>query len=120
MITVEQIAQAAIDGDALRVRSLVLDLLRQNPQMESIPRPAIADQTVLAAAAAIVELLAQRRQQRPPTWTQSVGAISPPVFLLKSATKMRRLREMCQAEAPEPLRRRGFYAPAIPYFHVSL
>ena len=67
---------------------------------------------VLAVAAAIVELLAQQRQQRSPTWTQSVGAVSPPVYLLKSAHKMRRLREMCQAEAPEPLRRHGFYAPA--------
>ena len=112
MITVEQIAQAALDGDALHVRSLVLDFLRPNPQLERVPRPATADQTVLAAAAAIVELLAQRRQQRPPTWTQSVGAVWPPVFLLKSANRMRRLREMCQAEAPEPLRRRGFYAPA--------
>lgn len=112
MITIDQIARAALEGDALRVRSLVLDFSRQNPQMESIPQPHTTDQTVLAAAAAIVELLAQRRQQRPPTWTRSVGAISPPVFLLKSANKMRRLREMCQAEAPEPLRRRGFYAPA--------
>ena len=112
MITVEQIAQAALDGDALHVRSLVLDFLRQNPQLEGVPRPATTDQTVLAATAAIVELLAQRRQQRPPRWTEGVGTVSPPVYLLKSAHKMRRLREMCQAEAPEPLRRRGFYAPA--------
>lgn len=112
MITIEQIAQAALDGNALLVRSLTLDFLRQNPDLTAVPRPSTTDKTLLAASAAFVELFAQQRGQRPPTWTASVGAVSPPIYLLKSAYKMRRLREMCQVEAPEPLRRHGFYAPA--------
>jgi hypothetical protein len=36
---------------------------------------------------------------------------SPPFYLLKVAASMKRLRELCETEAPEPLCKRGFYAP---------
>jgi hypothetical protein len=112
MATIEQIAQAALDGEALAARSLTMDFLRENPDITAVSRPDTTDERLLSATAALLELLAQRQRQQPPTWTQAVGAVSPPVYLLKSAAKMRRLREMCQREAPEPLRKRGFYAPA--------
>jgi hypothetical protein len=69
------------------------------------------DSRLLAAAASLVELLALRLRQTPPPWTKDVGALPEPVYLLKAATSMKRLRELCEAESPEPLRKRGFYAP---------
>lgn len=112
MATIEQIAQAALVGEALEVRHLTMDFLSQTPDLTAITYPDTTDVQLLAAVASLLELLAQRQQQQPPTWTQQIGPLSSPIYLLKSAAKMNRLREMCQREAPEPLRKRGFYAPA--------
>jgi hypothetical protein len=65
----------------------------------------------LAAAASLVEPLALRSQQRPPSWTKEVGALPEPIYLLKAAASMKRLRELCETQAPGPLRKRGLYAP---------
>lgn len=111
MVTIEQIAQAALDGEALELRRLTMDFLGQNPNLTAISAPNTTNAQLLAATAALLELLAQRQQQQPPTWTQQIGSLPSPIYLLKSAAKMKRLREMCQREAPEPLRKRGFYAP---------
>jgi hypothetical protein len=59
-----------------------------------------------------VELFALRLQQMPPQWTKDVGGLPEPFYLLKAASTMKRLRALCETEAPEPLRKRGFYAPA--------
>jgi hypothetical protein len=59
----------------------------------------------------LVELFALRLQQQPPWWTKEVGAVSEPTFLVKSALTMRRLRELCETQSPEPLRKRGLFAP---------
>jgi hypothetical protein len=40
-----------------------------------------------------------------------IGPVPEPVFLLESATRMKRLRILCETEAPEPLRKRGLFAP---------
>jgi hypothetical protein len=69
------------------------------------------DSRLLAAAASLVELFALRLGQAPPLWTKDVGALPEPIYLLKAATSMKRLRELCETESPEPLRKRGFYAP---------
>jgi hypothetical protein len=58
-----------------------------------------------------VELLALRSGQKPPQWTKDVGALPEPFYLLKAAANMKRLRALCETQAPEPLRKRGFYAP---------
>jgi hypothetical protein len=34
-----------------------------------------------------------------------------PIFLLEAAARMKRLRALCETQSPEPLRKRGFYAP---------
>ncbi len=62
-------------------------------------------------ASSFVELFALRLAQSPPDWTRSVGALSEPIYLVKAAAIMKRLRTLCETEAPEPLRKRGFYAP---------
>lgn len=111
MVTIEQLAEAALSGETLLLRSLTQDLLREQICLSDYPKPQTADLRLLAAAASLVELLALRRRQTPPPWTQEVGAVPEPIFLLKASATMRRLRVLCETEAPEPLRKRGFYAP---------
>ena len=111
MVTLEALAKTALQRDSLRLRSLTLDFMREYPELASIPRPITSDQQVLATAAALLELLAQRAGQLAPAWTDEVGPLLEPVFLLEAATRMKRLRALCESEAPEPLRKRGLYAP---------
>jgi len=111
MTTIEQIGKAALNGDAIFVRALTQDLLSLYPVLAEVPKPESSDLELLAVSAAIIELLSLRRGENPPTWTQAIGALEKPVFLLRAATKMPRLREMCQDAAPYPLRRRRIYAP---------
>jgi hypothetical protein len=111
MVTLEQLAEAALNRESLMLRSLTQDLLRENPNLSECPKPQTKDLRILAAAASLVELLALRLRQAPPNWTKDIGALSEPVYLLKAAESMKRLRALCETGAPEPLRKRGFYAP---------
>ena len=111
METIERMAEAAINGESLLLRSLTQDLLREQSSLSDCPKPQTKDLRYLAAAASLVELLALRLRQSPPSWTQEVGALSEPIYLLKAAASMKRLRELCETQSPEPLRKRGFYAP---------
>ena len=111
MTTIEQLADAALQGESLLLRSLTQDLLRAQPNLSDCPKPQTTDERRLAAAASLVELLAARLHQTPPPWAQEVGALAEPIYLLKAAATMKHLRKLCATQAPEPLRKRGFYAP---------
>jgi hypothetical protein len=112
MNDLEQIAVAAIARDALSLRSLVQDFLRLNQVANEWPEPDVGDNRIRVAAAALAELLAMRLDQDPPAWTRSVGGLAEPLFLLRSAETMQRLRHQCEIESPPPLKSRGLYAPA--------
>lgn len=111
MVRTEQLAQAALAGDALGLRALVQDWLLENPRISDAPAPDSSDAAVLVVAAGLVELLAERRQALPPEWTRRVGAAPTPIFLVRAARRMKRLRHLCETEAPQPLRRRNLLAP---------
>lgn len=111
MVTLETIAETALRRDALHLRSLVQDFLRANPRLYEIPRPATSNKQYLSIAAAFVELFAQRSGQLAPPWTRDIGAVTEPFFLVEAASGMKRLRTLCESETPEPLRKRGLYAP---------
>jgi hypothetical protein len=111
MVTLEQLAQAALDRDSLHLRSLVQDFSHENPRLSDHVRPAINDPRVLSVAAALIELLAARQHQTPPAWTNEIGPMPEPFFLLKSAETLKYLRTLCETQAPEPLLRRRLYAP---------
>jgi hypothetical protein len=111
MELIEQLAQAALARDNLRLRGLVQDLLRGKTPLSQLARPSSRDPRVLATSAALVELLAVRQGQNPPAWTKEVGALNEPFFLVESAAHMKRLRELCETQSPEPLRKRRLYAP---------
>ena len=112
MINADELAEAALSGEALRLRSLAQDWLRENSQPADSPPPLSTDPTVRAAAAGIVELLCERSGRAAPDWARSIGAAPQPRHLLKAAATMLRLRALCEAESPAPLRRRNLFAPA--------
>jgi hypothetical protein len=111
MELIEQIAEAALQRDNLRLRSLVQDLVHTNVDWSSLPRPTTNDTRLLAIAASLTELLAERQHQNPPAWTKQVGALKEPFFLVRSAETMKRLRVLCETQSPEPMRKRRLYAP---------
>ena len=113
MSPLDRIAVSALLGDAIGVRSQVQDWLSTRPMMADVPPPdPAADATLVAVTAALAELLAGRLRQPPPAWTAAIGPADRPVYLVRAAERMRRLREACQAESPAPLRSRHIYAPA--------
>ncbi|HIP73919.1 MAG TPA: hypothetical protein EYH05_21305 [Anaerolineae bacterium] len=111
MATIEEIAAAALQRDSLQLRHLTQEYLRSAPTLADTPRPQTTDEYILSMSAALLELFAMRTNQRPPPWSADVGPMKEPFFLLKSAVHMKRLRELCRTESPEPLRSRRFYAP---------
>ncbi len=111
MVTIRELAEAAISGDNFALRSLYQDFVDESPQFSECPRPQISDRRVLAAAASLIELLAERSKQLPPAWAAEVGALQEPIYLVPSAKTMKRLRILCEKESPKPLHKRGFYAP---------
>jgi hypothetical protein len=111
MVTLEALAETALRRDSLQLRSLAQDFVRDHPQFTTIPRPRTDNPQILGTAAALLELLAQRTGQAAPPWTREIGAVPEPVFLLEAAARMKRLRTLCETEAPEPLRKRRLYAP---------
>jgi hypothetical protein len=108
---VDLVVEAALDGDALKLRSFCQDLLREKGDLYDCPAPTADDKQKMAIAASLVELLAIRTGQIPPIWTEAVEGLAKPIYLLKSAEKMSRLRNLCESESPEPLRKRGLLAP---------
>ncbi len=111
MDPIEQLAEAALQRDSLRLRSLVQDLTRAKINWTTLPRPETKDTRLLAIAASLAELLAMRQNQTPPAWTKEIGALNEPFYLLRSAETMKRLRVLCETQSPEPMRKRQLYAP---------
>ncbi len=111
MVRIEQIAKAALNEDSLQVRSLVQDFLGALPHLADIAQPAVTDQRLLATAASFLELFADRLNQPAPSWTAQIGPVPEPIYLLKAAATMKRLRHLCETESPAPLRKRNLYAP---------
>ena len=111
MVTIEQLAQTALDGDSLTLRSLTQDFLRTRPRLNEYPPPDTHNHRLLAVSAALIELFALRLGQTPPSWANSVGAMPEPTFLVKAAATMKHLRALCESESPDPLRKRNIFAP---------
>lgn len=107
----EDLVRALMRRDTLVARQWVADAMRVGLVYGDLETPRNLNATELSVAAGIVELLAARSDQRPPDWTAGIPASPEPVFLVKAAETMPRLRKACEDEAPEPLRRRGLLAP---------
>ena len=105
------LVRALLSFDALAARQWVADSLREGLRWPSVPAPSEVDPVFLGVAAGVAELLASRAGQSPPSWTETVGAIAGPVYLVRAAQTLPRLRQLCESEGPEPLRRRRILAP---------
>ena len=108
---VEAIAAAVVAGDALAARSAAQDWLATSPRVSDERPPVSDDPRVRAVAAGLAEMFAERLGQPAPGWTASVLPLDEPYFLVSAARTMPRLRELCKAQSPLPLRRRKLYAP---------
>ena len=111
MVRIDDLAEAALSGDALRLRSLAQDWLGENRSIESSRPPESNDPTLRAIAAGLVEMFAERRGERPPAWSEGIAAAPERVYLVKAARTMSRLRRICETESPRALRRRNLLAP---------
>ena len=111
-VTIEKIAEGALQGESRLLRGMVMALLRENPDLSEIPRPQTNDKRVLAAAASLLELFAERRGQSPPEWTKDIGPLPEPLYLVKGIGKetTRQIRRLADAGSPEPLRKRNLFA----------
>ena len=105
------LVQALLRRDALTARQWVADAARESIVWSDVPRPVGCTALELAVAAGIVELFASRADQRPPPWTATVSHAPAPVYLVRAAETMPRLRRLCETEGPEPLRWRHVFAP---------
>ena len=105
------LVEALLARDALRARQWAADAAREPMIWTDVPRPVGWSALELAVAAGIVELLASRSNQAPPSWTAGVGRAPDPVYLVRAAERMPRLRHSCETEGPEPLRVRRIFAP---------
>ena len=90
METIETLAQAAVERDHLKLRSLVQDLMRGNTDFSRAPRPQTQNALLLAMSASLIELLALRGNQQPPSWTREIGPAAEP-FFLSSALEFARI-----------------------------
>lgn len=108
---IRTLIEALLSFDVLRARQWIADAMRLPISWSEIARPADMDAEQLAVAAGVVELLAERSGQPSPSWTLEAGESPRPIYLVRAAQSMPRLRQLCEREGPEPLRRRRIMAP---------
>lgn len=109
-ILIEQVAAAALAGESLLTRHLALTFLRETDCLSDVPQPTVKEPNVLALSAAFVELFAQRRREQSPAWTKKIKRYNEPIFLFRCKPESNTYR-LCLETAPEPLRKRAFFAP---------
>ncbi len=105
------LVRALLKRDALTARQWVADAARESITWAEIPRPTGWAPLELAVAGGGGELLASRTDQASPAWTATIDEAPSPVYLVRAAETMPRLRHSCESEGPESLRRRRVYAP---------
>ena len=110
-VDLRDLVRALLGGDTLSARQWVADARRAAVPWAQVPEPTGLDPIAMAVAAGIVELLAGRAGQEAPAWTAGVGPVAEPLFLVRAAATMPRLRRTCELESPDPLRRRRVFAP---------
>jgi hypothetical protein len=102
---------AVLRRDDLSARQLVKDAAREGFSWTDAPAPDFRGPRARAVYAGVVELLAARKGQRPPSWTASVGPAPAAVYLVTGARKSPSMRRMVEQDSPAPLKRRNVLAP---------
>ncbi len=107
----EEMAESLLRRDALALRELANEWWQRFDDAEIWTEPNNPDHDILAVAAALAELFADRAGVAPPTWTASAGQLEKPFYALAAASRLKTVREMCEQESPTPLQKRGILAP---------
>ena len=108
----EQMAEALLERDALLLRTLLLEWMQDKDTAAAWKKPETDDAKVFIAVAALAELFSERLEVSSPDRTMHAGSFSEPFYALKSAHRLRSVREHCEQDSPKTLRRHGIYAPA--------
>jgi hypothetical protein len=111
VLDLRDLVRALLRFDTLTARQWDADAAGSSLVWSEIPCPSGLDATERALAAGLAELMASRAGQPPPAWTSAVPPAPRALFLVRAAATMPRLRAACETEGPEPLRRRGLFAP---------
>ncbi len=111
MVTLNDVVDAALNRDGLLLSGATQEFLRVTPRLSDVPQPTALSERQLVVAAAIMELLSLRTAQSAPAWTAKIGGLKESFFLVAEAETMKHLRVMCEEESPEPMRKRGLFAP---------
>ena len=112
------LVEAILSGDLLTARQWVADAQREQIDWESLEYPSDFTGREMTVAAGLVELLARRAGDKPPAWTEAVGAEREPVVLDPGLEQMPRSLARAKTSGPEPLRKRNLLA--LPDFlHVA-
>lgn len=106
-----ELVEALLHGDTLSARQWVADASRCGLSWSELPSPDELSPVGRAVAAGVVEMMASRAGQPAPAWARTVPASPTPVFLVRAAETMPRLRRLCEEEGPAPLRKRRILAP---------
>lgn len=107
---VRELVRSILDGDLLTARQWVSDAQRENLVWSTVSKPSDMSPKELTVAAAIVEMLADRSGDQPPSWTSTIGAATEPLVLDPGLETMPRSLARAKADAPGPLRRRNLVA----------
>ena len=111
VIEIVDLVRAVLDHRALDARQLTQDFWAATKILSEVVPPKGLTNLELAVAASLLELFALRRGELPPSWTKAVPGVDREVFLIPEFEAVPYQRERCLKTAPEPLRKRGLYAP---------
>ena len=107
---VGDLVHAILAGDLLAARQWVSDAKRAHLRWGAVPYPDSLTGREMTVAAGVIELLANRAGETPPSWTHAVGAEREPLVLDPGLDQMPRSFARAKASGPEPLRRRNLVA----------
>lgn len=111
--SVDELARALLaDGGAI-VEQYTMNLWEENPSFTDVAKPDNATYEELVVCAALLELFALRRNERPPAWTENIGGLSQPRFLMGGyEKKYPKRKERWLRESPAPLKKRNLFVSA--------
>ena len=104
------LVEAILLGDLLAARQWVADARRARLNWASLPCPRELTGREMTVAAGLVELLARRAGEIPPSWTATVGPEADPLVLDPGLDQMPRSLARARVLGPEPLRKRNLLA----------
>ena len=108
LVRIEDVAEAALQGDALSTRALWAEFVDSVVNVADVEQPSTDDHRVVALAASLLELLAERRQELAPSWVATVAGCATPQYLMTVRTEHKRIQ--LRKTSPKPLASRNFFA----------